>query len=157
MERFQVEEIYRALGIKNFKLENLEELEKCHGINVNEIKGYKDLTNENKDIFEKFLLNYFNQSGLDKKMTFKPIQINYVEELDAVAEDPDDVDCIITVKLTIKAIYKDGKKKIIHQYKNKEANGLEVIKTYIKKYLRFEFKEYGQKIWLHLINGNQWY
>ena len=38
MERLQVEEIYRALGIKTFKFENLEELEKCHGINVNEIK-----------------------------------------------------------------------------------------------------------------------
>ena len=115
MEKVQIEKIYETLGIKSSRLKSLEELE-AYGIKVKEIKGYNNLTEENKKIFNNFILNYFNQLGMRTKLNFEAIQINYVEETDYVAEDPDDSECELFARRIIKAIYKDGKKKVIHKY-----------------------------------------
>ena len=124
---------------------------------LKKIKGYENLTNENKAIFNNFILKYLNQLSMRTKKTFKPIQINYVEETDFVSDDPDDSECELFSKIVIKAIYKDGKKKVIHQFGN-QYKGLEIKRTSSSKYLRFEFKEHGRKVWLHIIDqGNQWY
>ena len=156
MEKVQIENIYEALGIKSSRLKSLEELEK-YGIKVKEIKGYNNLIEENKIIFNNFILNYFNQLGMRTKQAFKPIQINYVEEIDFISDDPDDPECELFSKIVIKAIYKNGKKKVIHQF-GSQYKGLEIKRTSSSKYLRFEFKEHNHKIWLHIIDGGeQWY
>ena len=148
MEKVQIEKIYEALGIKSSRLKSLEELEK-YGIKVKEIKGYNNLTEENK--------NYFNQLGMRTKKAFKPVQINYVEETDFISDDPDDAECELFSKIVIKAIYQDGKKKVIHQFGN-QYKGLKIKRKSNSEYLRFEFKEHGSKVWLHIIDqGNQWY
>ena len=156
MEKVQIEKIYETLGIKSSRLKSLEELE-AYGIKVKEIKGYNNLTEENKKIFNNFILNYFNQLGMRTKLNFEAIQINYVEETDYVAEDPDDSECELFARRIIKALYKDGKKKVIHKY-GSQFKGLEIIRQCKNEYFRFEFKEHGHKIWLHIIDeGNQWY
>lgn len=156
MEKVQIENIYEALGIKSSRIKSLEELEK-YGIKVKEIKGYNNLTEENKIIFNNFILNYFNQLGMRTKQAFKPIQINYVEETDFVSDDPDDPECELFSKIVIKAIYQDGKKKVIHQFGN-QYKGLKIKRKSSSKYLRFEFKEHNCKVWLHIIDeGKQWY
>ena len=156
MEKVQIEIIYEALGIKSSRLKSLEELEK-YGIKVKEIKGYNNLTEENKIIFNNFILNYFNQLGMRTKLAFEAVQVNYVEEIDSISKDPDDPECELISKIIIKAIYKDGNKRVIHKY-GSQYKGLKIIKTRSSKYFRFEFKEHGKKIWLHIIDqGNQWY
>ncbi len=156
MEKVQIEKIYEALGIKSSRLKSLEELEK-YGIKVKEIKGYNNLTEENKIIFNNFILNYFNQLGMRTKLAFEAVQVNYVEEIDSISKDPDDPECELFSKIVIKAIYKDGKKKVIHQF-GSQYKGLEIKRTSSSKYLRFEFKEHNRKIWLHIIDeGEQWY
>ena len=102
MEKVQIEKIYETLGIKSSRLKSLEELE-AYGIKVKEIKGYNNLTEENKKIFNNFILNYFNQLGMRTKLNFEAIQINYVEETDYVAEDPDDSECELFARRIIKA------------------------------------------------------
>lgn len=157
MEKVQIEKIYEALGIKSSRLKSLEELEERYGIKVKEIKGYNNLTEENKKIFNNFILNYFNQLGIRTKQAFKPVQINYVEETDFISDDPDDAECELFSKIVIKAIYQDGKKKVIHQFAN-QYKGLKIKRKSNSEYLRFEFKEHGSKVWLHIIDqGNQWY
>ena len=124
---------------------------------LKKIKGYETLTEENKEIFKNFIFNYLNQLGMRTKKTFKPIQINYVEETDFVSDDPDDPECELFSKIVIKAIYKDGKKKVIHQF-GSQYKGLKIKRTSSSKYLRFEFKEHDRKIWLHIMDGGeQWY
>lgn len=157
MEKVQIEKIYEALGIKSSRLKSLEELEERYGIKVKEIKGYNNLTEENKKIFNNFILNYFNQLGMRTKQAFKPVQINYVEETDFISDDPDDPECELFSKIVIKAIYQDGKKKVIHQFGN-QYKELKIKRKSNSEYLRFEFKEHCKKIWLHIIDqGNQWY
>ena len=91
------------------------------------------------------------------KKAFKPVQINYVEETDFISDDPDDAECELFSKIVIKAIYQDGKKKVIHQFGN-QYKGLKIKRKSNSEYLRFEFKEHGSKVWLHIIDqGNQWY
>ena len=138
MEKVQIEKIYEALGIKSSRLKSLEELEERYGIKVKEIKGYNNLTEENKKIFNNFILNYFNQLGMRTKKAFKPVQINYVEETDFISDDPDDAECELFSKIVIKAIYQDGKKKVIHQFGN-QYKGLKIKWKYNSDFIRFLF------------------
>lgn len=124
---------------------------------LKKIKDYETLTDSNKAIFSNFIVNYLGQLGMRTKKTFEAIQINYVEETDFVSKDPDDQECELVSKIVIKAIYNDGKKKVIHQF-GSQYKGLDIIRERKTEYLRFEFKEHGHKIWLHVIDGgNQWY
>lgn len=124
---------------------------------LKKIKGYETLTETNKVIFSNFIVNYLGQLGMRTKKTFEPIQVNYVEETDFVSKDPDDPKYELVSKIIIKAVFNNGKKKVIHKF-GSQYKGLEVIRTSNSKYLRFEFKEHGHKIWLHIIDGgNQWY
>ena len=158
MERFQMENIYEANGLINYKLRNADDLLKCHGIAFENVKGYEYLTEENKKIFQKFLLKFLNVLGLERRFSIKPLAINFVEDTIYDAVDPDDSNYYVTVKQIIKSIHSSGKKEIIHKYFDKEYKGLEVADISSKEYFRFEYKEGTRKEWLHVTHeGEQWY
>lgn len=158
MERFQMENIYQNNGILNYQLRNTDDLIKCHGIVCENVKGYEYLTEENKQIFKKFLLNFLNILGLQKRFSIKPLAINFVEDTIYDAVDPDDSEYYVTVKQIVKAIHNNGEKKIIHKHFYKEYKDLEISHIDTFKYFRFEYKEGTRKEWLHITHkGTQWY
>lgn len=158
MNRFDVERLYKENGLRDYKLACLEDLKKCHGIDALQIKGYEDLTEENKEIFRSFIVNFFNSMGIDKRMIIEPKAINYVEDIDHVAQDPDDDECVVSVCNVINVIKANGKKKQLHEYVNKEYKNLAPKEHYRKEYLRFAFLEGKRRIWLHVTDeGKQWY
>ena len=163
MNRFQMETIYEANGLDDYKLNTSEDLLKCHGISIPCVSGYSDLTEENKVIFNKFILGYLNGIGLDYRMIFSPVSVNYVEDIDYTAPDPDYKDdlennTVVSVKRVINIIKKDGTKEQFHKYQEKEYKNLEYTKKFVNHYLRFEFKEGKRKVWLHVLDGgSQWY
>ena len=164
MNRQDVERIYKENGLSNYKLTCLEDLRNCHGIDALQINGYENLTEENKEIFRNFIINYFNGQGMDARMITIPKAINYVEDIDCVAPHPDretDEDyknCFVSVVNKINVLRADGTKKQLHKYSDKDYENLQPTEEYRKEYLRFAFLEGKRKIWLHVTHeGRQWY
>lgn len=158
MKRNEVEKIYLENSLSSFKLKCLEDLKSCHGIDAEQVNGYEDLTEENKEIYRNFIINFFNARGIDARMITVPKAINYVEDIDSVAQDPDDKECVVTVCNVINVIKSNGNKKQLHKYVNKEYKDLIISEQYRKEYLRFAFLEGKSKVWLHVTHeGKQWY
>ncbi len=80
MTRIQLENIYKANGLNDYKLKTTEDLLKVHGIDFKAIKGYSELDDLNKAIFEKFILKFFNALGFDRRTVLVPKGIYRTEE-----------------------------------------------------------------------------
>lgn len=159
MDRFQMERIYIENNINEYKLLTTDDLVKCHGIDYKAIDGYENLLPMDRDIFKTFIINFFNAHGLNKRFSLMPISINFVEEIEYIAADPEeDDDYVVEVKRIIKIIKSDGKKKQLHKCENKRYKDLKIIKKEKKEYLRFELKDGKEKEWYHVTHqGTQWY
>lgn len=158
MDRFQMENIYKANGLNDFKLRNTTDILKCHGINIETIKGYSDLDDLNKKTYEKFIVKFFNCQGLDSRMELIPTGIYYVEDIECLAKDLEYPEYVVEVTRVIKSIDKNGLKNIIHSYTEDKYKNQEIIKRQCSNYLRSEYTHHGREEWLHVINGGEhWY
>lgn len=183
MERYQLENLYQLAGLDDYKIRDSHNLLECHGIRLDDIKGYSKLDEVNSSIFYNFIINFYNMQGMMSRAGLQPKGIYFVEDIENVAYDPDEDEedsenrCVVTVNQVITAIYKDGSREVIHKrgpYKEEYKN-LPIKETYKKNYLRFEYtvKSYytvedkdgeehnavkERKEWLHVIDGGeQWY
>lgn len=158
MERFQLENLYEANGIEDFRLRSTEDLFKVHGIDYKAVDGYNRLDDINRAIYEKFIVNIFNGFGLDMRSTLIPLGIYYVEDITLlVKENPED-DYFNVAGGIINVIDRNGLKSVHHTWNDKEYAHLEVVKKEFKQYLRFEYKLDGRKEWLHVLEeGKEWY
>lgn len=164
MERSEVEKIFKRNGLTDYRLRNLEDLKKCLGIDAEKVNGYEDLTEDNKKIYKNFIINYFNQIGMDRKMITFPKAINFVEEIDYTAPHPDAEsdenykDVYVSVNTKIIVLKADGTRKQLHKYCDNEYKYLKPTNEHKKRYLRFAFFEGKSKVWLHVTHeGKQWY
>lgn len=158
MDRKQMENIYKTNGLYDFKLRDLDDLYKIHGINYKEIKGYNELQNNNKLIFRNFILNFFNIQGLEKRNALIPIGIYYVEEIEYLTKEDSEDDYFIPYGGVIRSINKNGSKTILHTWNDKEYKDFKLYKTEILgTYLRFEYKANNINEWQHVINAKEWY
>lgn len=71
----EIEKVYLVNKLDDFRLDNIDDIRKCHGIDVTDIKGYESLTNKNKDIFKTFIVNIFNAFDLEARAELKPKSI----------------------------------------------------------------------------------
>lgn len=175
MERYQLENLYKLAGLDDFKIRDTHNLLECHGIRVEDIEGYSKLDEDNKTIFLKFIVNFYNMQGMMSRGALQPKGIYFVEDVEKVAEDPDDSECRVIAKTIITAIYEDGSREIIHNREHEEYKDLPIVDTHKSNYLRFEYVakshftiedkegnehttvEYRDE-WLHVIDGGeQWY
>lgn len=158
MERYEVENLYKANGLNDFRLLNADDILKCHGIDVRAINGYSGLDDLNKRIYEKFIVKFLNCQGMDSRMELVPTGIYYVEDVECFAKDPETQEYIVPVNRVIKMIDKNGLKKVIHTYNHDDDKGQQIVKQQKINYLRVEYTHYGKEEWLHIIeNGEQWY
>lgn len=65
-------EKYKELGINDFKLRDLDDIEKIYGMKPENTPGYDELPKDRKEIFRGFFLNFFNSWGLDARVNMKP-------------------------------------------------------------------------------------
>ncbi|MBO0558982.1 hypothetical protein EXQ37_03865 [Clostridium botulinum] len=162
MEMNEIKRLYEANGLNHYRLNTTHDLFKIHGIDYKDVEGYSNLDDINKSIYKKFIINIFNRLGLEARMNLIPKRINFVEDMEYVAKDPDPIndDCVVMVRHVIRAIDRDGNKEILYNREayEKEHINLPIIDTYIRKYLRFEYEHGGRKEWLHVIkDGEEWY
>lgn len=156
MEYKKLEDQYKTNGLTENKLNVLEDILNVYGLDVLEVEGYDTLTDENKNLYKKFILNFFNGWGLEARSTIKPIRFNEVEELEHIGQESSDDGYVTTLLHEIYVIRNDGSKELFKVWENKEDK-LEIKDTIKNRYLRFEYEIYGKKEWLHILNENEWY
>lgn len=151
-----IENKYSSCGLANNRLNNLEDLERVHNIDITQIPGFVDLDELNKQIFAGFIVNYYNAQGLEIRENLQPTGIYFVEDITYYARDAED-NMLMLARREITAIYNNGEKEILHRYVDEEYGGLTINKTTTENYLRFEFREYNKPIWLHIKGETNWY
>ncbi|MEG3006124.1 MAG: hypothetical protein RR806_01515 [Oscillospiraceae bacterium] len=156
MNRQQIENIYKANGLSEYKLTTIEELQKVHGVNALEVKGYSDLKEENRELYLKFVLNYFNAYGLETRATMYPLGIYYVEETKFLGKNNETDDYYVGFGCEILIIKADGSTELLRKSKDENHN-LKSIITENKNYLRFEYQINDRQEWQHVINEHEWY
>ncbi len=155
MNRRQIENIYKANGLNDYKLTCTDDLLKVHGINF-KVDGYNRLDDLNRRLYEKFIVNIFNAWGLESRATLIPKGIYFVEEI-SYAVKQEDSDGFLEVAGTVNIIDKNGIKTVLHSWEDEDYKHLEQAKTYSKTYLRFEYEHQGHDEWLHVLNEKEWY
>ncbi|KLU63697.1 hypothetical protein DEAC_c43830 [Desulfosporosinus acididurans] len=157
MNRFQLEKLYEVNGLKDYKLKTPEDLLKTHGIDFREVDGYNRLDDLNKQLYSKFIVNFFNGLGLDSRMTLIPKGIYYAEDFDyLVKENPED-DYYNVAGGVVLAIDRNGVKTVHRTWKDEDHTHLEAIESKHKTYLRFEYEHDGRPEWLHVTDQKNWY
>jgi len=157
MDRFQIENLYKANGLMDYKLRNTDDIYKTHGIDIKAVKGYEKLDDVNKQLYERFIVNFFNALGLDSRATLIPKGIYYVEDTQLSVKEKTEDDHYTGAGMIVKAIDKDGKKTILHNWIYKGFKGLEILKHKSTYYLRIEYEHKKNKEWLHVLKDYEWY
>jgi len=139
-------------------LNNAGELLEMYGVDFKSVKGFEELSDTNKEIFEAFIVNFFNGLGLESRTHLIPLGIYWVEHNEHLTkEDPQD-DYYIVCGSTIYAIDREGNKVLHRKWVDEDYKDSEVLKTETSEYLRVEYEHYGRKEWLHVIkDGKEWY
>lgn len=163
MNRFQLEKLYEVNGLKDYRLKNTEDLLKIHGIDYREVAGYKRLDDLNRQLYEKFIVNYFNGYGLDTRATIIPKGIYFVEDVEYLAkEDPED-EVYTVIGGQVMAIDRNGLKTVHRSWQDENYAHLveefpeSTIESKPKRYLRFEYEIDGREEWQHVVDERTWY
>lgn len=148
---------YKENGISDFVLKNIDDIKKIHEIDVLATNGYSDMTNENQEIYKKFIVNFLNGYSLKARTTFVPLSINYVEEIDYLGKKNPEDDYYVLLSQEVQIIKADGTRKILKKSKDDTYRSLESYKVKRRGYLRFEYEIYGEKTCQHVISPTEWY
>lgn len=164
MTRKQLEKLYEVNGLTDYRLRSTEDLLRVHGIDYTEVAGYENLDDLNRAIYERFIINFFNMQGLDKRMILIPKGIFFVEEKEYIVKVNPEDDYYNLSSYTIHTIDRNGNKILLRKWEDEEYKHLEKIAEKPKQYLRFEY-QHGtdaegnpRSEWLHVIKeGREWY
>lgn len=67
MSRFNLERAYEERGLNDYKLRNIDDLFYIYSIKMNQIEGYFKLDEQDRTLFNSFMINYFNIHGFSGK------------------------------------------------------------------------------------------
>ena len=160
MERRRIANIYTANGLEGMKLRSHMDLLKCHGIIANDIEGYEGLTDENKAMYQEFIINFFNSYGLKARNRIEPNRVYWCKEVNyrIVDEIVNNKKIYADITKEVYAIDKFGNEELISRRKiNENYDNVEVLKEEGRQYLRFEFKYDEEDGWVHVISPTEFY
>lgn len=159
MEREQLENLYLVNGLGDFKLRNLGDLMKIHGINARTTEGFSKLSKVDKKAYETFIIRYINAHGLGYRSTIYPEKIYRAFEINyKVKEDPADDYYLNFSGEVWDCTDKNNDFKVKSWGDIKDKNKPGVISEKSESYLRIELKERETDSWLHITcGGEQWY
>ncbi|MCM1059791.1 MAG: hypothetical protein NC452_05810 [Eubacterium sp.] len=159
MTRYEVERLYKQYGCKDYMLRNLNDLKNIHGVDVTELKGYAELPREQRELFDKTIIRFYNARGLDLRMSLQPKCVHYVYEVFyAMDYNVETVTGTIIVGKDVFIVNSDGKTvgKRLHRHIFEKDVDFNTCKIYSqKRYLRFELK--GKDGWYHFTPEGKWY
>ena len=77
----EVTALYKEYGRTDYQLQTVQDVLNIHGYDITETTGYEDLTEENKRIFEAYVISHLNNVGMNTRLTMWPKSVHYVREL----------------------------------------------------------------------------
>lgn len=136
MTRGQIENLYRVNGLTDLKLKEANELLRVHGIDYTKIDGYADLDDENRLIFEDFIVNIFNATGIGTRASLHPTDIYLVEDIEYLTKnDPSDNYYNVAGGI-VSSIDRHGRKTLLHKWEDVDFIHLERIEDKAKNLLK---------------------
>lgn len=158
----EAEKRFNAFGMSDYRLRNITDLKVVFGHDVRLLKGYSDLTDEQRQLFDAFICNYYNGVGMELKCGFVPKSIHYVEKMNYCVSRPADEWNETPYKEVCAEVYNillpNGKKR---RFKTHNFYP-EILPEYwiasgTEEFLRFDYKYGKRMVWLHVIRPDRWY
>ncbi len=153
MTRKELERKYEERRIKDYQLRTLEDLKVIHGIDVPELSGYQELSEQHKELFDRTVIRLFNAWGLDSRKEFRPKCVHYVSEITYEKEISEDEVVDVGTEIFVIDSKTGTKKSRIHRYVFEKDIPFKECNKYAKCYLRFELKD----VWFHITEDGKWY
>lgn len=126
-----------------------EKLQK-HGVDPENIKGYRGLDDLNKVAFEKFLADFLEKQLRD----ITPVSIYWVEDTDYAIYD--EVEGGTIVGNTV-YILENGERRLLCEHLDEGYEGL-LEPMDPREYLRFDYRFGDSRSWVHIEEqGKEWY
>lgn len=147
----------KSRGLSDFKLRSIEDIFEIHKIDVLKIDGYENLTDKNKELFKSFIVNFFNASGLERRNSLLPLNINYVIDTEYLGKRNESDDFFVPLGYKIYVLSADNKLHFFKQEKFDEAKYIECTEDTESQYLRFEYDSDTGKSWQHVVSPTEWY
>lgn len=147
MNRKQIENLYEINGLTEYNIRNTEDLLKVHGVDFKSIDGYNRLDDINRDLYKKFIINFFNGFGLESRAMLIPKGINYVEDIEYLVKENQEDEYYTVAGGVVMAIDRSGLKSMLSKRLYEEYKELEITEGEPKKYLRFKYEYQEHKEW----------
>ena len=166
MTRVQLIDLFQKNGLSDYQLKNTDNLLKIFGIKIDNLEGFSSLNKEHQEMFEQFIINFYNMHGIDNKLAIWPVSIYFVMDIETCLELNENE--LITYSREIIALdkenipYKNIYNMVYLDSENKKYKNLSKVEMKPKEYIRFtyEYRYYDgdiKKEWLHVISPNEWW
>ena len=141
---------YEENKMVDYLLRDIEDIKKVYGIDVLKIDGYENLTYEQKELYKKFIVNFFNRWGLEARATIKPQSIGCFEDYNYINVNED------IVGGEVVEIIKGGDRLVTYawfddEYKKEDC---EIKRT---EYISFKYMLGDRHEWLHVVDEHIWW
>lgn len=157
MNHYQfIENIYYANNLTGLDLINTNDLLKVHGINIMQIPGFKQLDKDKQEIFEDFIINFFNTFGVETRCNIIPISVYFVQEKNYLIKE-NEADNYFQIQKVEVSTKINGEEKIIKRHDLEKDQHQDVLTIEISHYLRFDYYYYNREEWQHVIGPTEWY
>ena len=67
MDILKMKRLYKERGLLDYQLQTLDDAFFIHGINVNQVDGYGELSDKEKKMFKEFVVTYLNCRELEER------------------------------------------------------------------------------------------
>lgn len=144
-------------------LRTIEDVKNIHNFDVTETTGYEDLTEENKRIFEAYVLQHMNSVGMNTKITMWPKSVHYVREYRYCTAPEWDEYEKKNVRWEIGREYiilkANGRTKKFKKFLDDDRTEADIDKsaTTEKEFLRVDWRMNGENIWFHVSKELEYY
>jgi hypothetical protein len=165
MTRKQLRILYEVNELYDYVLRNTNDLLRTHGIDFKDVKGYNELTDKNKAVYETFIIKFFNMWGLSQRKQIMPEAVHWVEDTEYLVKENLGENIFTVAGGEVYSIDKEGNKKLHTKWENEKYKNDPKITGNHECYLRFEYTSGitddngDERIeWLHVVNnGMEWY
>lgn len=144
-------------------LRTIEDVKNIHNFDVTETTGYEDLTEENKRIFEAYVLQHMNSVGMNTKITMWPKSVHFVREYSYCTAPEWDEYEKKNVRWEIGREYiilkANGRTKKFKKFLDDDRTEADIDKsaTTEKEFLRVDWRMNGENIWFHVSEELEYY
>lgn len=159
----EVTTLYQHYGIHDYMLRTIEDVKNIHNFDVTETTGYEDLTEENKRIFEAYVLQHMNSVGMNTKITMWPKSVHFVREYSYCTAPEWDEYEKKNVRWEIGREYiilkANGRTKKFKKFLDDDRTEADIDKsaTTEKEFLRVDWRMNGENIWFHVSKELEYY